>query len=84
MTRALFSSWLLGLMIFLSGAQQGLLAAVTLVSAPTTEVSGTSVTVHWTTSSECGTRMTYGTAPDAKDHKASDVGVTTEHAITLE
>ncbi len=44
--------------------------------------SATSVIVQWRTDVECGTRVTYGTAPDAMT-KNAEGGVTAEHRVTL-
>lgn len=42
----------------------------------------TSVVVQWRTDVECGTRVSYGTAPDALNQRAEG-GTTAEHRVTL-
>jgi hypothetical protein len=60
-----------------------LLRAVEVVGDVQIEpASATSVVVRWRTDVECGTRVTYGTVPDALT-KNAEGGVTAEHRVTL-
>ena len=57
-------------------------AAVVVGEVKVEPASATSMVVQWRTDVECGTRVTYGSTPDALT-KNAEGGVTAEHRVTL-
>ncbi|MBX7212360.1 MAG: fibronectin type III domain-containing protein [Verrucomicrobiaceae bacterium] len=58
------------------------LRAVTLTGPPEVAATRDSATVRWRTDVECGSRLNYGTAPDALKQRA-DGKVSADHTVTI-
>jgi hypothetical protein len=78
------SRWLTLLAFGILGFCSNRLMAVEIIWGPKAESAVTSAMVRWKTDVECGSRMKFGVAPDALDHKAETPGVTTDHTVKLE
>ena len=65
-------------------AGPGSLGAVELVGTPRVELGTSSATIRWTTDSECGARVRFGTAPGPLVQTAGGEGVGTVHVVTLD
>lgn len=73
---------LIGWLLVLGGLIAPALGAVDLVRGPTVDVTETNAIIRWTTDSEAGTRVAYGTKPGNFDTRVEN-GVAVDHEATL-